>query len=290
MSPNLTIASGADNYTVDIGVISPLSRYFSCASKFGREASEGVIMLQQDAPAMVDIMVEFFHKSDYYPTLWKPDTNTDFLVWVRVCGSNPCISCENIDEHTPVSNEGVSSALSTQSFPTVGVVSSIISKKRAVTPETSRPNPSSLKRQRAAPSIPRGSGLALYHTPTPRHMLLHLQIWEVADKYLVPILEALCTQRFKEAAEYYHAHLEMIDAILFVYEDLLETATDLRKVIVSIVDDNPALLEDWEIQQSSFYQELCDAVALLNNGRTDRTDLLAGKSQWVQRADWPHVS
>jgi hypothetical protein len=121
-------------------------------------------------------------------------------------------------------------------------------------------------------------------------MLLHLQLWEVADKYLVPDLQALCTRRFKEAAEYYHSHPEMIDAILFVYENLSESAKDLRKVIVTIVDDNYVLLEDAEIQESAFYQELCDEVASLANGRTNQPDLFRGQSQWFQRSNWPHVS
>ena len=100
-------------------------------------------------------------------------------------------------------------------------------------------------------------------------MLLQLQLWEVADKYSVPDLQALCTQRFKEAAQYYHAHPEMIDAILFIYEYLSESAMDLRKAIVSIVNYNSILLQDLEIQESSFCRELSDAVVSLNNGRTD---------------------
>ena len=82
----------------------------------------------------------------------------------------------------------------------------------------------------------------------------------------------------------------MIDAILFVYENLSESAKDLRKVIVTIVDDNYVLLEDAEIQESAFYQELCDVVASLANGRTNQPDLFREQSQWFQRSNWPHVS
>lgn len=121
-------------------------------------------------------------------------------------------------------------------------------------------------------------------------MLLHLQLWEVADKYLVPDLQALGTWRFKEAAEYYHNYPEMIDAILFVYENLSESAKDLRKVIVSIVYDNSILLEDAEIQESVFYQDLCDVLVSLANGRTDRPDPFREKLQCFQRSNWPHVS
>ena len=291
MTPNFTIKSGANSYMVYLDIIFSASEYFRSASQFGIEASEGVITLHDDAPAMVDMLVEFFQNANYHPTAWKPDMDSESLVWIRTCGINPYICRESTDRYGPLSGGGVSIALSTHSSPNSGVAPPSNSKKRALsTLDNIQPDNVSHKRQRVAPSIPKGSGFALYHTPTPRHMLLHLQLWEVADKYLVPDLQALCTRRFKEAAEYYHSHPEMIDAILFVYENLSESAKDLRKVIVTIVDDNYVLLEDAEIQESAFYQELCDVVASLANGRTNQPDLFRGQSQWFQRSNWPHVS
>ncbi|CAN9182643.1 unnamed protein product [Alternaria alternata] len=291
MTPNFRIKSGANSYMVDLDIISSASEYFRSASQFGTEASEGVITLHDDAPAMVDMMVEFLQNANYHPAAWKPDTDSESLVWIRTCGINPYICRESTDRYGPLSGGGVSIALSTHSSPNSGVPPPSNSNKRALsTLDDIQPDNVSHKRQRVAPSIPKGSGFALYHTPTPRHMLLHLQLWEVADKYLVPDLQALCTRRFKEAAEYYHSHPEMIDAILFVYENLSESAKDLRKIIVSIVYDSPILLEDAEIQESIFYQELCNVVVSLANGRTDRPDPFGGKSQCFQRSNWPHVS
>ena len=68
MTPNFTIKSGANSYMVDLDIISSASEYIRSASQFGTEASEGVITLHDDAPAMVDMLVEFLQNADYHPT------------------------------------------------------------------------------------------------------------------------------------------------------------------------------------------------------------------------------
>lgn len=177
MTPNFTITSGADSYSVDIDIISPSLEYFRRASKFGTEASEEVIALHGDAPAMVDIMTGFLHNADYHPTFWKPDMSADSLMWVRAHGRNMYASCKNIDRYGPHSGDNILSPLSTHSPPNAGVASSHSSNKQILsTLDKKRSDTTSLKRQRVVPSIPSGSGLALYHRRIPRHMLLDLWI------------------------------------------------------------------------------------------------------------------
>jgi hypothetical protein len=285
MTRDFTIACGNDQYIVDLDIVAPCSEYFRRAPKFGKEASEGIVTLHDDEPATVSLMIEYLHEGDYNTTSWKLDANAKDLSWIRSYGSSPYASCESIhgtDVHS--SNSTVSSASPTQSTLKVGDTSPISSKKRKLqTLQNERLDQTVQKRPRIHDSMAKGSGRALYHTPTPRHMLLHIQLWEVADKYLVPGLQALCTKRWKEAAEYYHSHPEMSDAILFVYEDLPEHATDLREAIVSVVVEHLELLEDEGVRESLSCQELCEAVASRGESRTE----------WVstfRRDVWPYVS
>jgi len=53
---------------VYLDIIFSASEYFRSASQFGIEASEGVITLHDDAPAMVDMLVEFLQNANYHPT------------------------------------------------------------------------------------------------------------------------------------------------------------------------------------------------------------------------------
>ncbi|KAH6864801.1 hypothetical protein BKA58DRAFT_462244 [Alternaria rosae] len=260
MTPNFTIACGVDSYTVDLDVIAPYSEYFRRATRFGKEASEGTITLHDDEPAIISLMIEFLHEGDYDATSWKIDARAGDLTWIRSYGNSPYASSGTINQNDPCSGDESSGLpYGAASLATVE------------------------KRQRVLQGMPKGSGRALYHTPTPRHMLLHLQLWEVADKYLVPDLQALCTKRFNEAAEYYHPHPEMIDAILWVYEDLPEHAGDLREAVFLIVVEHPELLDGEAVRESSPCQDLRDAVASRGLGQTE----------WVfnrPREVWPYIS
>ena len=283
MKPNFTIACGSDSYTVDLDIITPYSEYFRRATEFGKEASEGTITLHDDEPAMVSLMIEFLHEGDYDATFWKIDARTKDLTWIRSYGSNPYASCESIDQHDPYSVDDSSSLLYGEASPAAGAISSSTSRKRK--PQTSpdlHPDQITQKRRRILHVMPKGSGRALYHPPTPRHMLLHLQLWEVADKYLVPDLQALCTKRFQEAAEYYHPNPEMIDAILWVYEDLPEHATDLREAVFMVVDEHPELLDDDAVRESPSCQGLRHFMSSREVGRSQRV-------MTPQRGVWHYV-
>jgi len=284
MNPNFTIACGADSYTVDLDVITPYSEYFRRATEFGKEASEGTITLHDDEPAMVSLMIEFLHEGDYDATSWKMDARTRDLTWIRSYRSSPYASCEGSDQHHPYSVDDSSRMPHGKTPPAVGAMSSTSSKKRKLqTSQNVQPDQIVQKRQRILQDMPKGSGRALYHTPTPRHMLLHLQLWEVADKYLVPDLQALCTKRFQEAAEYYHPNPEMIDAILWVYEDLPEHATDLREAVFMVVDEHPELLDDDAVRESASCQGLRSFMSSREFGRSQRI-------MTPQRGVWPYVS
>lgn len=284
MKSNFTIACGADSYTVDLDIITPYSEYFRRAIEFGKEASEGTITLHDDEPAMVSLMIEFLHEGDYDATSWKIDARTKDLTWIRSYGSSPYASREGNDQHDPHNNDGSSRLPHREASSAIGAISSSSSRKRK--PQTSpdlQPDQIVQKRQRVLNVMPKGSGRALYHTPTPRHMLLHLQLWEVADKYLVPDLQALCTKRFQEAAEYYHPNPEMIDAILWVYEDLPEHATDLREAVFMVVDEHPELLDDDAVRESPSCQGLRRYMSSRELGRSQRIIT-------HQRGVWPYVS
>ena len=284
MNPNFTIACGADSYNVDLDVITLYSEYFRRATKFGKEASEGTITLHDDEPAMVSLMVEFLHEGDYDATSWKIDARKKDLTWIRSYGSSPYASGETIDQNDPHNGDRSSRLPHGEASPAFGAPSSTTSQKRKLqTPPDLRSDQIVQKRQRILQGMPKGSGRALYHTPTPRHMLLHLQLWEVADKYLVPDLQALCTKRFQEAAEYYHPNPEMIDAILWVYEDLPEHATDLREAVFMVVDEHPELLDDDAVRESPSCQGLRRYMSSRELGRSQRIIT-------HQRGVWPYVS
>jgi len=284
MKPNFTITCGADSYTLDLDVITAYSEYFRCATRFGKEASEGTITLHDDEPAMVSLMIEFFHEGDYDATSWKIDARTKDLTWIRDYGSNPYASCESIDQHDPYSIDDGSSLPHGEASLAFGAISSSTSRKRKLqTPPNLQPDQIIQKRQRILHVMSKGSGRALYHTPTPRHMLLHLQLWEVADKYLVPDLQALCTKRFQEAAEYYYPNPEMIDAILWVYEDLPEHASDLREAVFMVVDEHPELLDDDAVRESPSCQGLRRFMSSREFGRSQQV-------MTPQRVVWPYVS
>ncbi|CAI6302599.1 unnamed protein product [Periconia digitata] len=62
---DFTIVCGDDVFPVHKAIICPRSDYFAAAVKFGKEASENKIVLSEDEPAIVKLMIQYFYKLNY---------------------------------------------------------------------------------------------------------------------------------------------------------------------------------------------------------------------------------
>jgi len=230
------------------------SEYFRAASCFGKEAQNRSISLHGDDDILIELMIGFLYTGDCDLSSVRPDPHADELKWIRAKNYKPALKAVRGTSAVlaSVSQSVTSSAVPdpSESSPAQSTSSQALQQPLGedILSLVASPVPALQKRK--------GPGAALYHTPTPRHLLLHLQLWEVADKYLVPSLQAVCASRFEEAALYYSEHAEFIDAIEYVYEDLPEHATALRRAITAVLHHDPALLDDVKVQQLACFTQL----------------------------------
>jgi hypothetical protein len=213
---DFTIKTDAKEHHVYRDVISK-SEYFRAASCFGIEAQNQSITLHDDDDSLVGLMITFLYADDCDTSSVRPDPAADELSWIRN------------ERHETPPNVVVYDLASTTRVPNHVKTGTLSHADRSIHLRQSNEDKAKLDVPSVQPAANRrGPGAALYHTPTTRYLLLHLQLWEVVDKYAVPAFQALCATRFTEAAMYYSEHVEFIDAIEYVYEELPHHATALR--------------------------------------------------------------
>ncbi|OCK75339.1 hypothetical protein K432DRAFT_466403 [Lepidopterella palustris CBS 459.81] len=75
---DFTITCGDDTYAVHKAIICPRSDFFAKAVKFGKEAEENKIVLVEDEPEIVKLMIQYLYELDYdEPKLPTLDISSD---------------------------------------------------------------------------------------------------------------------------------------------------------------------------------------------------------------------
>lgn len=59
---------------------------------------------------------------------------------------------------------------------------------------------------------------------------------------------------------YYSEHIDFIDAIEYVYEELPHHATTLQRAITAVLHHDPSVLDDVEVQQLACFTQLIESL------------------------------
>lgn len=94
----------------------------------------------------------------------------------------------------------------------------------------------------------------------PSHLLVHVGLYALADKYLIPTLRELCVQKFRDCAHCHSETGEFAEAVQFVFERLPEHARDMREVVVKLLCGKMALVKGKEIMGLKVYGDLAKEV------------------------------
>jgi len=249
---------------VHITMLASKSEYFKAASCFGKEPQERLITLQGDDGLLVGLMLSFFYTDDYDSTSVRPDPHATELRWIEAANHRPLSSVIS-DALASLKHENGGLQVAPRVAETTSAIATPSGTRKRQRPLEGEHDATLTKRPRANR---KGPGAALYHTPTPRYLFLHLQLWEIVDKYHVPSLQALCVRKFGEAAMYYSRHGEFVGAVDFVYEDMPDHATALREAVVAVLGRDSIRARDPEVQDLACYAQLVVAIDRLNKGRT----------------------
>lgn len=96
----------------------------------------------------------------------------------------------------------------------------------------------------------------------PDHLIIHVRLYILADKYIIPSLKDLCIYKFRECA-HFHCESELFaEAIEGVFGGALEGDKDMRDAVVEIICPKMELMTNQELQHREAFGELAAAVLM----------------------------
>lgn len=84
-------------------------------------------------------------------------------------------------------------------------------------------------------------------TESGSHLILHAQVYALAEKYDVPSLKQLARQKFEVAAACYYDAPELADAISCVYTSTVDIDRGLRDVVLQLFKAHPQVASTQDI-------------------------------------------
>lgn len=79
------------------------------------------------------------------------------------------------------------------------------------------------------------------------HLLLHTQVYALAEKYDIPSLKQLAKRKFEMAVACYYDAPELADAIEFVYTSTVDSDRGLRDVVMQLFRNHPQLANTQDV-------------------------------------------
>lgn len=84
-------------------------------------------------------------------------------------------------------------------------------------------------------------------TESESHLLLHTQVYALAEKYDIPTLKQLAKRKFEMAVACYYDAPELADAIEFVYTSTIDSDRGLRDVVLQLFRNHPQLANTQDV-------------------------------------------
>ena len=84
-------------------------------------------------------------------------------------------------------------------------------------------------------------------TESDSHLVLHTQVYALAEKYDIPALKQLARHKFEMSAACYYDAPELADAIEYVYTSTVDSDRGLRDVILQLFRSHPQLANTQDI-------------------------------------------
>ncbi|CAG9996907.1 unnamed protein product [Clonostachys byssicola] len=212
---DLTILCGGSQYKVHKALVCPRSSFFeaACRSNF-KEAETGEISLPDDDPVAVEMMIRYFYFLDYTPPETKP-------------ASHPTPTYFNIEGH----GQGAIFGRATYSSATKNFIvdKNFIGDK----------------------DKPKAETTAFFTTNmAPSHLVLHAQVYALAEKYDVSGLKALAATKFKCEVDIHWNSEDFMLALKEVYNSTVDHDRMLRDIVVQAVSLHLQLLESKPFQDA----------------------------------------
>lgn len=79
------------------------------------------------------------------------------------------------------------------------------------------------------------------------HLILHTQVYALAEKYDIPSLKQLAKRKFEMAVACYYDAPELADAIEYVYSSTIDEDRGLRDVVLQLFRNHPRLAKTQDI-------------------------------------------
>lgn len=84
-------------------------------------------------------------------------------------------------------------------------------------------------------------------TESESHLLLHTQVYALAEKYDIPTLKQLAKRKFEMSVACYYDAPELADAIEFVYTSTIDSDRGLRDVVLQLFRNHPQLANTQDV-------------------------------------------